>query len=102
MAESVDTVTEAIQYLKGIGYDYNFTLGDACLCHRDEDGEMVEIEAPRMEHSFRFEGTSDPGDEMIVVAVVDAEGRKGVVASAYGSSADPQNARFLRSLVDDR
>lgn len=96
------TVTEATEWLRAQGFDDDFVLREAGLCRREE-GDFVDVEAPVMEHVFRFEGPSDPGDEMIVVGVrCEATGRRGVVVSGYGPDTDPENVEFLQRLVDGR
>ena len=49
---------------------------------------------------YRFEGPSDPGDEMIVFGLHDpATGIRGTLASAFGPSADPALADHLTDLA---
>jgi hypothetical protein len=63
------------------------------VCDRlsDTDLEVVEV--------HRFEGESNPDDESIVVAVACPScGWRGVLVSAYGSSASNEVAEFLTAL----
>ena len=52
-----------------------------------------------VDHRFRFEGNSDPGDEAIVLGLryPDTEIRATLV-SAFGLGADPATAEFFRQL----
>jgi hypothetical protein len=53
-----------------------------------------------VDHTFRFEGVSDPGDEDIVLGISLPDwGVKGVLTSAYGADVEPEQARVLRALV---
>ena len=94
---SPDTVTEALAYLRGEGYTAEFSLADGHLtCGGTKLCTVVEADVDRL---FRFEGDSDPGDEMVVFALVDlATGTKGTLASGYGSAADPELLDHLVGL----
>ncbi|MEO6989120.1 MAG: phosphoribosylpyrophosphate synthetase [Aquihabitans sp.] len=94
---SPDTVTEALVYLRGEGYTADFSLADGHLtCGGTVLCSVVEADVDRL---FRFEGDSDPGDEMVVFALVDlASGTKGTLASAFGPAADPELLDHLVGL----
>ena len=53
---------------------------------------------------YRFEGDSDPGDEMVVFGVHDTTNDvRGTLVSAFGLAADPENLGhlvYLASKVD--
>lgn len=93
--DAPDTVTEALALLHDEGYEASFLLRDGRLwVDREEVCSVVEA---RVERLFRFEGPSDPGDEMVVFGLVDPKsGRRGTLASAYGPAADPD---LLEQLV---
>ena len=90
MNDSPSTVTEAIELLRERGYTDDFELvGDELRsCGGNPScavGEAV------VEQLYRFEGPSDPGDQMIVFGLLDpATGVRGTLASAFGHSADPE------------
>ncbi len=91
-----DTVTEAVNGLKKRGYVLDFNLTENCLvCHGDkfniDDFEIVEF--------YRFEGNSDPSDEAIVYAIESNYGKKGVLVSGYGISAEGMSAEMARKLT---
>lgn len=88
--DAPDTVVEAIDLLKGEGYSVEFQLHDGHLSC-DVDDHACPAEDVEVERLFRFEGPSDPGDEMVVFGLRDPlTGRRGVLASAFGPSADPE------------
>jgi hypothetical protein len=96
--DAPDTVTDAIRSLHDLGYTAEFDLVDGHLRH---DGLSVacRVEDAVVERLFRFEGPSDPGDEMVVFGVRDpASGQRGVLTSAFGSSADPEILAHLVGL----
>lgn len=102
MSEAPTTVTEAVSLLAERGYDADFLVrGSRSRC----GGCGAEIPAPELtiDDVFRFEGPSDPGDEMIVVAVTCRRcGRRGALASSYGPGVSPEEADLLRALTDGR
>jgi hypothetical protein len=97
--ESVpSTVTEAIAVLRERGYAAEFELVDGTL-RSDADCVVCAVDVAEVDHVYRFEGPSDPGDEMIVFAVRDpATGTRGTLAAAYGPAADPDRVEHLAGL----
>lgn len=92
------TVTEAIELLRDRGYTADFDIVDGVLAC-DPDTRLCSVDQAVVEHLYRFEGPSDPGDEMIVFALVDpASGTKGTLAGAFGLAADPDRIEHLVGL----
>jgi hypothetical protein len=90
-----DTVTEAVEGLRNRGYTLDFNLLENCLiCNNQKfspsDFEIVEV--------YRFEGNSDPADEAVVYAIESNNGKKGILVSGYGISADPMTAEMAKKL----
>lgn len=97
MADAPDTVTEALALLRAEGYDADYELVDGHL--QAEGCARCRVEDVVVERRFRFEGPSDPGDEMIVFGLRDpATGARGTLASAFGLNADPALAEHLADL----
>lgn len=87
--EQPDTVVDAVRLLKAEGYDVEFQLRDGHLTCDAQDRACPAHDAV-VDRLYRFEGPSDPGDEMVVFALRDPQtGQRGVLASAFGPSADP-------------
>ena len=94
-----DTVTEAVELLAAEGY-----VDDYRLC---ADGiEAAGHDTPHpvgtavVDHTFRFEGPTDPADEAIVLGVRCTEwDSRGVIVAAYGPDADPEEADLLVALT---
>jgi|SRR5690606_12521697 len=97
---SYNTVSEAITGLQTRGYTHDFSICSEkeCLtCHQTslnlspEDFFIDEI--------YRFEGDSDPGDEMIVYAISsEKHSVKGIVVNAFGMYADGKASRIVKHL----
>ncbi len=93
-----ETVVDALRLLREDGYDVEFQLVDGHLrCNVDD--RACPASDVVVERLFRFEGPSDPGDEMVVFGLRDPEtGRRGVLASAFGLAADPELIEHLNGL----
>ena len=93
-----NTVTDALAMLRARGYTADFELEGDYL--RSTGGETsCRVAYAVVEHLFRFEGPSDPGDEMIVFGLRDpATGVRGTLATAFGPAADPELARHLTDM----
>lgn len=92
---SYDTISEAVNGLRGRGFVLDFNLDENCIiCHSDrfnpEDFEIVEW--------YRFEGNTDPSDEAVVYGIASKDGRKGVLVSGYGISAEGMSADMAKKL----
>ena len=93
------TVTEALADLAAEGYgdDLRFE-GGALHCRRC--GETHDPDAAEVERVLRFEGQSDPGDEMMVLGLRCPHcGARGSIASAFGIDADPDLAQAFVYLA---
>ena len=98
--EEPDTVVEALRLLRSEGYEAEFQIVDGHLRWHDE-GQRCAVGDAVVEELFRFEGPSDPGDEMVVFGLRDpATDTKGVLASGFGSAADPDLLDHLVGLAD--
>ena len=98
-ASEPDTVTEAAAFLAVRGYDAELELRPDGL---GAPGESVvqPFASAIVDYQFRFEGPSDPADEAIVLGIrCPAWNGKGVVISAFGPGADPDETAILRSLA---
>jgi len=100
--EAPDTVTEAVAFLAAQGYVDDYRLCPEGIVSADHDAPHPAA-TTIVDHQFRFEGPSDPGDEAIVLGVRCTEwDRKGVIVSAYGPDADPEEAALLVELTRRR
>lgn len=93
-----DTVTEAIALLREQGYRADYQLVDGVLV-ADPEFPTCAVGQAEVDKLYRFEGPSDPGDEMIVYALRDpVTDTRGTLAAAYGHSADPDLSDHLADL----
>lgn len=97
--DAPDTVVDALRLLRDEGYDIEYQLIDGHL-RCDLDDRSCPAADAVVERLFRFEGPSDPGDEMVVFGLRDpSTGRRGVLASGFGSAADPELVDHITGLA---
>jgi len=97
---SYSTVSEALNKLSGRGYsrDFNINSNLQCLvCNGIK--ESLSPDDFQIDEIYRFEGTTDPGDEMIVYAISSARYQlKGTLVNAYGLYADGATSALVEKL----
>lgn len=96
-----ETVSEAVNDLYKRGYTHDFNLGEDCIIC----GEQLSLSPDDFEidEVHRFEGMTDPGDEMIVYAISGKEQQKeqqvkGVLVNAYGTYSETESTRIMKKL----
>jgi regulator of cell morphogenesis and NO signaling len=95
-----ETVSEAINDLINRGYttDFEILAEKECLvCHKTSS--RLSPEEFEIDEIYRFEGSTDPGDEMIVYAISSTKHNiKGMVVNAYGSYSDSNKSKIVERL----
>ncbi|TXE20560.1 phosphoribosylpyrophosphate synthetase [Psychroflexus gondwanensis] len=98
--KNYDTVTEAMADLKKLGYTIDFSIlteKECLICH--STATELSPEDFEIDQFYRFEGESDPGDQMIVYAISSNKNNvKGVVVNAYGIYADNESSAIVKKL----
>ena len=89
------TVSEAIEQLKVQGYTLEFSLKQNHFVAGDKEYPAREFEITDL---YRYEGSSDPGDEAVVYALAAASGVKGTLVTGYGVSTDELSDEVLKQL----
>lgn len=92
------TVTDAVAYLRANGYTDDVELdGSNLSCSRTQ--VKYALDNVIVDHTFRFEGDSDPGDEAIVLGLRYPDTDvKATLVSAFGHDADPATTEFFAML----
>lgn len=94
----METLSEAMQRLRAVGYDATATATPDGLLRCAECEATHEPSRVRLDEVVRFEGTSDPGDEAILVAFACSCGCRVLYSAAYGPSTPPADAEVLQRL----
>jgi hypothetical protein len=96
------SIGEAIAQLRACGYTGDFEVGGRFLrCSSCK--ELHEPSDARVEAVIRVEGPSDPADASIIFGLSCARcGQRGVLVTAYGPAASPDEAEVLLGLLEAR
>ena len=90
-----NTVTEAINELRQMGYTLDFNLEENCItCHPDKfNADEFEIR-----EVYRYEGNSDPADQATVYGIESMNGKKGILVNGYGTGTNNVANAILQKL----
>ena len=92
-----DTLVEALADLARRGYTSNFNCIDQCLAASDINCVLQPSEF-EINEMHRFEGDSNPGDNLIVYAISSYQGHKGVLVNGYGPTAQSPWTEWVATL----
>jgi hypothetical protein len=96
------TLTEAMEDLRSRGYTHEFGPKNDFLEEKSTETRLKGEEF-NVDEFHRFEGTSDPGDEMTLYAITASNGMKGVFVSAQGTYANEVSSELMAKFnVSDR
>lgn len=98
-----DTVSEALNDLAKRGFSHDFNIheeSDCLVCNNT----MTQLSPDEFEivETYRFEGDTDPADEMIVYAISSMKHNlKGTLINAYGIYADASTSKVVEKLTQN-
>ncbi|MBC8152301.1 MAG: hypothetical protein H7Z72_05260 [Bacteroidetes bacterium] len=97
-----ETLTEAMENLRERGYTHEFAPKKDYLIEKSTNTQLMGEEFS-VDEFHRFEGVSDPGDEMTLYAITTTNGMKGVFVSAQGTYANEVSKELMGKFsVADR
>jgi hypothetical protein len=97
-----ETVSEAINDLikRGYTHDFNVHLEKECLVCNNTMTQLSPDDF-EIDETYRFEGNTDPGDEMILYAISSTKHKiKGTLVNAYGLYSDSVNNKIVERLTN--
>jgi hypothetical protein len=94
----MDTVSDATRRLQAAGYSGNWYPTEDGTLRCDESGEECMVELLRVDEVLRFEGQSDPGDEVILFALASPSGQRGLFGAAFGATTSPEESEIISKL----
>lgn len=98
MIKSADTLSEMINELKSEGYTEDFNLAPDCLECMGGTFQIFHDEF-EIDKFFRFEGTTDPADEMILYAISSNKFQmKGTLVNGFGVYAEGATHQMVEKL----
>ena len=95
-----ETVSEAVNDLNKRGYvtDFSILVEKECLICNKTAAQLSPDEF-EIDEIYRFEGMTDPGDEMIVFAISAIKhNMKGIVVNAFGVYSDSVTSKIIEQL----
>ncbi|GAB3722671.1 hypothetical protein [Spirosoma lituiforme] len=96
------TLTEAMEDLRSRGYTHEFGPKKDFLEEKSTETKL-KGEDFNVDEFHRFEGTSDPGDEMTLYAITASNGMKGVFVSPQGTYSNEVSPELMAKFnVSDR
>lgn len=94
----MDTASDGIRRLQAEGYTGNwYATADGTL-RCDEAGEESALDELAVDEVLRFEGQSDPGDEMIVFALRAPSGQRGIYSAAFSADTSAEDSAVIGQL----
>ena len=87
------TVSEALDELNKQGFNYDFNIHEEEIKKNPHQFEI--------EHVYRYEGDSDPGDEAVVYGIKAKSGQKGVFVSGFSANSSGESDQILGKLCND-
>jgi hypothetical protein len=95
--EDLKTLVSCLNALVNKGFDEDFKVNDKGMRSLKTD-KIYQPDEVKVVSFYRFEGTSDPGDESILYAIETNDGHKGTLVDAYGPYADTKVTAFMHSV----
>ena len=84
------TVSKALEELNNKGYTVDFNVQESKIINNPNDFEI--------QHIYRYEGVSDPGDEATVFGIESKTGEKGVFVAGLNAYTENSAAMVLHDL----
>ena len=79
------------------GYTEDFKVAPEGLCTNDSK-KCYDADAVTVKNFYRFEGASDPADNVILYIIETKDGKRGTLSDAYGTYADPRVGQFMERV----
>lgn len=91
------TLTQAIEEMRNEGYTHDFKQCENHLtCEKlSKDFKPAEF---TIEHTYRFEGMTNPSDNSVLYGIEASDGTKGILIDAYGVYADAISPEMIEKF----
>lgn len=87
-------LSSCLSQMKEEGYKEDFQVTDKGLAIHDKQ-KYYQPDQVRIVSFYRFEGESDPGDNVILYVIEASDGEKGTLVDGYGVYADENVSKFI-------
>jgi hypothetical protein len=100
--KTYETLSQAIEALKNLGYTNDFNLQPDSIECRPLNKKLTPQEF-HVDEVHRFEGMTNPDDSAVLYVISSSDGLKGLLVDAYGVYAESVNPEMLKKLhIDTR
>jgi hypothetical protein len=96
--DTMATLSETIADLQAEGYTGNWFATADGLLRCSETGLDADPSTVTIDRTLRFEGQSDPDDEVILFALSEPGGRRGVYSTQYGPAMPAEDEAVIAKL----
>ena len=96
LGENEDTLVKVIEQGKKLGFEKEFTFDKKRFIL---EGQYYKPEDLSIEFQRRFEGMTNPADEMIYFRISTNDGRMGYYTTGYGVYGNDAALNFLKNVV---
>jgi len=86
--------------MREMGYTEDFQVDKHGISKFGAGTKVYKPDEVRIVNFYRFEGSSDPGDNAILYVIETNDGVKGTLVDGYGASASDDVARFIVQVED--
>ncbi len=95
----MSTLLSCLSKAKTDGYTINYIVTEDGLSPSGGT-TFYQPEEVQIDNFYRFEGNSDPDENVILYLIHANDGNKGTLTNAYGMYADPLIASFVEQVKD--
>ncbi|HMF72760.1 MAG TPA: hypothetical protein VK616_14885 [Flavitalea sp.] len=88
------SLTSCVKQMKEEGFKEDFQITEKGLSTFDKS-KTYQPDQVRILNFYRFEGESDPGDNIILYVIETDDGEKGTLVDGYGAYDDENVSKFI-------
>ena len=95
--KNYESLVDALDDLRKRGYDADFSTQAICLYCGDLDMRL-DPQDFMVDEVYRFEGNSDPDDNVVLYAISSSNGVRGTLVDAYGPYSENLSFEMAKKL----
>jgi hypothetical protein len=109
-ARTVDKTEPTVPWMKSLsscskkmkddGYTEDFQVNKKGLSTYSATSKIYKPEEVKIVNFYRFEGESDPGDNIILYVIETNDGKKGTLVDGYGAYASEDVSKFIVNVEE--
>lgn len=96
---NMDSLVTVLASIEKLGFTSQFEVNGKIMVSLKTDNHFMPDQI-KVDHFYRFEGESNPGDSSIMYAIETHDKEKGTLIDGYGVTSDQATADFMRKVSD--